>query len=752
MKAFTLLVVLFSVLIANAQKSSLKDYTINWDTPGLNSQGSMPLGNGDIGVNAWVEQNGDLVFYLSKTDAWSENGRLLKLGKIRVSITPDPYNKKSFSQELKIEEGEILVNYGKTTIRLWVDANHPTVQVDINSKTPVNAQVSYESWRKTSHEIKGEEALSIWGYGERSGCDKKEQVLQEPDVLLSNCKNQIAWYHHNTYSIWKGNLELEALGDFAKNSQDPLLNRTYGAMIESEAFINKSDTLLISKDASTHFQINIYPLTLQSDVDSWKNQVLKNAGEIRKIPSETRENAHLAWWKQFWDRNYIFITSNDKASSKEAETVTQGYILQRFINACGGRGNSPVKFNGSIFTVDTYNRKDEKKGLDADFRAWGGCYWFQNTRLPYWSMLVSGDFDMMKSLFGMYLNALPLRKSATQIYYKHEGAFYPETMNFWGTYSNGDYGCDRKDFADGYTQNPYIRYYWSGGLELSMMMLDYYSFTGSTSFAIDTLVPLASEILTFYDQHWKRDSTGEILFSPAMSLETFHTAVNPLPEIVGIRSVAERMLALPEALTTETRRLQWKKLIDDLPAIPLRVVDNDTVIAPAAVFSSKANVENPELYSIFPYRTYGFGKPDIELAKRTFAIRNHKDNGGWQQNSIQAAYLGLTEDARQMVVESFSNWDKNFRFPAFWGPNYDWTPDQDHGNVAMIALQRMLIQYENNTIIMMPAWPKEWDVRFKLNAPHNTSIEGVYKHGIMMEIKTIPENRINDVKILYSQQ
>jgi len=278
-------------------------------------------------------------------------------------------------------------------------------------------------------------------------------------------------------------------------------------------------------------------------------------------------------------------------------------------------------------------------------------------------------------------------------------------------------------------------------------MLDYYSFTKDNSFAKDTLVPFVSEILTFFDQHWKRSSDGKILFSPAMSLETFHTAVNPLPEIVGIKAVAEKMLALPNTLISSTQSLQWKKLINDLPEVPLRVVDNKTVIAPAAEFSNKANVENPELYAIFPYRTYCIGKPDIELAKRTFTIRTHKENGGWQQNSIQAAYLGLTDEAKQMVVESFSTWDKNFRFPAFWGPNYDWTPDQDHGNVAMIALQRMLIQYENDKVYLLPAWSKDWDVRFKVNAPNNTTIEGIYENGKMVKMKTTPSEK-NQIQVI----
>ena len=323
--------------------------------------------------------------------------------------------------------------------------------------------------------------------------------------------------------------------------------------------------------------------------------------------------------------------------------------------------------------------------------------------------------------------------------------YFPETMNFWGTFASENYGCDRTGLPDGYTTNTYIRYYWQGGLELSLIMLDYYSFTRSESFARDTLVPLVSEVLTFFDQHWNRGSDGKIFFLPAASLETWHTAVNPLPEIVGIRAVADKMLALPDNLLNETLRLQYKRLINDLPEIPLRVVNNDTVIAPAAEFSDKKNVENPELYGIFPYRTYGVGKPKLDLAKRTFAIRNHKDNFGWQQNSIQAAYLGLAEEAGRMVAESFSIWDKNFRFPAFWGPNYDWTPDQDHGSVAVNALQRMLIQYENDKVHLFPAWPKEWDVRFKVNAPGNTTIEGVYENGKVVKIKTTPENKIEVV-------
>ena len=86
-----------------------------------------------------------------------------------------------------------------------------------------------------------------------------------------------------------------------------------------------------------------------------------------------------------------------------------------------------------------------------------------------------------------------------------------------------------------------------------------------------------------------------------------------------------------------------------------------------------------------------------------------------------------------MVVQSFSTWDRHFRFPAFWGPNYDWSPDQDHGNVAMIALQRMLLQYDNDTVTMLPAWPANWDVRFRLNGPDGTRHDGAFQDGKMVK-------------------
>ena len=65
----------------------------------------------------------------------------------------------------------------------------------------------------------------------------------------------------------------------------------------------------------------------------------------------------------------------------------------------------------------------------------------------------------------------------------------------------------------------------------------------------------------------------------------------------------------------------------------------------------------------------------------------------------------------------------------------------------MIQLQEMLMQSTGNQIILFPAWPKEWDVDFKLNAPYNTTVECIFEKGEIISLKVTPESRRTDIII-----
>ena len=67
--------------------------------------------------------------------------------------------------------------------------------------------------------------------------------------------------------------------------------------------------------------------------------------------------------------------------------------------------------------------------------------------------------------------------------------------------------------------------------------------------------------------------------------------------------------------------------------------------------------------------------------------------------------------------------------------------------MTLIALQRMLMQCDGDTIRLAPAWPKDWNASFKLHAPKNTTVEGRVENGKVTDLKVTPESRHKDVVI-----
>lgn len=682
-----------------AQDTILNRYNVEWNTLGLGSAQSMPLGNGDIGLNVWVEKNGDLVFYISKTDAWGgegdkqkdewmkQGGVLMKLGAVRISADNNPLASDSgFSQILRLRSGEIEIREGsgKTALiyRVWVDANHPVIRVEAKSPSPKTINVKLENWR--------------------AGLT---------DTILNSQNNRIAWYHHNS------------------STTDPhLANLTFGAIIKGDGLVNKDNVTLRATKADTSRVISIYPLTsVEKTGAQWLSKLDAGISKIEKLDLAQTWLAHWQWWQQFWQRSWVYVQGDD-----QAEKVTQGYILQRFVTACAGRGAYPVKFNGSIFVVD-----NPVKNENADYRDWGGQYWFQNTRAMYWPRLMAGDFDMMLPLFRMYANILPANKAQVREFYHHDGAYFAETAPFWGGLQ----------FMGPDVKANYTNHYFTPILELSMMMLDYYEYTGDTSFARKTLLPVASAGIQFFDQHFTRDLDGKLLLNPDNAIEMYWKVHDPAPDIAGLHAVLARLIDLPAGLIDPKTRAQWRRLYSELPPLPTATLNGKTVLLPYtgpqdAPFN---NSENPELYAIYPFRLFGLGKPGIDVAVNTFNARKQRAKGCWVQDPVQAAMIGDAATAKDYVSFALTRKDPKLKFPAFWDKGNDYAPDEDNGGNGENGLQQMLMQVDGKKIMLLPAWPASWDADFKLNAPYNTTVKGKVVKGKLVGLSVMPASRLKDV-------
>ncbi|MGQ9590590.1 MAG: penicillin acylase family protein [Planctomycetota bacterium] len=898
-------------------------YDVVWDSPSGDAHGSMPLGNGDIGVNVWAEPDGEIAFLVGKTDSWDEHARLVKVGGFRIRIDPNPLAGKPFSERLRLRDATVDISAGegprRASARIWVDANSPAICVEIETAEPSEATASIELWRTERREL---EALEVSDVLLQRGVprDRRAPVVLEPDAILRDQAARIGWYHHNARSVGLEDLaKVQGLAGFPL--PDPIRGRTFGAAILAPGGERPDDRTLRSARGASH-RFEVFVLTRHpSTPESWLTAMDTAIRDVQATSFEDRRRAHEAWWRAFWARSWICATERpgecplaivpanahpvrigvdqggenrfageigrvsivsralsgaevaalaglgpeeaaprtlgalfsgrprelpaaipdseawrfedglaveawvrpealppggarivDKIApggddgflldthpgngarwivgpvvlrkegaapagkwthlagvadpatgaarlyvdgvraaeelasdfGDEAFNVSRAYHLQRFLNACAGRGAHPIKFNGSIFTVPAPGKSD------PDYRRWGPGYWWQNTRLPYYGMCASGDFDLLRPLFRMYAEELlDLAKYRTKLYCGHEGAFYPECIYFWGSIFSETYGWTPfEERADKLQESRWHKWEWVGGLELSWLMLEYYEYTLDAEFLERTAIPFAREILTFFERHYGTDASGKLVFHPAQALETWWDCTNPMPEVAGCHAVAERLLALPEDSVPAADRGLWRRLLEKLPPLPLRDVDGKKALAPAERFAEKRNVENPELYAVFPFRLVALGRPNLERGLEALRHRWDRGNSGWRQDDIFLAYLGLAEEARAYVVGRAQNHDPNSRFPAFWGPNYDWVPDQDHGSVLVKAFQSMLLQTDGRRILLLPAWPRSWDVRFQLRAPFRTTIRGEYREGKLVSLEVEPKDRRADVEIL----
>jgi hypothetical protein len=50
-------------------------------------------------------------------------------------------------------------------------------------------------------------------------------------------------------------------------------------------------------------------------------------------------------------------------------------------------------------------------------------------------------------------------------------------------------------------------------------------------------------------------------------------------------------------------------------------------------------------------------------------------------------------------------------------------------------------------IYLLPAWPRDWSVDFKLHAAKQTIVEGMFQGGKFVKLEVTPESRRKDVEI-----
>ena len=747
-----------------AQEFKWEDYYITWDKQSKNSGESMPLGGGDIGLNVWVEE-GDVLFYLGKSGAFDENNTLLKLGRVRLQLFPNPFEGTVFKQQLLPDKGQVVIsgehNGVQAKLTLWVDVEHPNIYVDVEANKKITVEAAYENWRhKERFPKKRENNANSWKWA------PPHEIVTKRDSVYAH-DNQVTFFHQNTdstvFDIVVRQQGMEAVKDSLYN---PLLDLISGGMMYGQHFHFKEERsgtymdtdysawVLKSKKPETKHELQIaLHVAGPATVAQWKQEIA--ALSATRASRAKIKNRNLAWWRNFWDRSYIRIQPTQPAEAHEGWQVGRNYQLFRFMLAANAYGDYPTKFNGGLFTYDP-STIDSAMTFTPDFRNWGGgTHTAQNQRLVYWPMLKSGDFDMMPAQFKFYQRIQKNAEWRSKVYWNHDGASFTEQLENFGLPNPAEYNWKRPDTHDkGLQYNAWLEHQWDTVLEFCMMMLETKNYAGAD---IRPYIPFIESCLRFFDEHYSYqakqlgskilDQNGHLIFYPGSSAETYKMAYNASTTVAALQVVTARLLALSTDEVDDRLRSYLEEFQQKIPPLPVRELDGKKMLAPAEIWSRLNNTEAPQLYGVYPWGIYGVGRPYIELALNTFHydpdVLKFRSHVGWKQDNIFAARLGLTEEAQKFTTLKLKNADR--RFPTFWGPGFDWVPDHNWGGSGMIGLQEMLLQAVDDKLYLFPAWPKAWDVDFKLHAPQQTTVEGRLRDGKIIDLQVFPKEREKDV-------
>ncbi len=764
MKKYILIPLLLLSLYAKAA-NTVQDYNVAWTTQSANSSESMPCGGGDIGLNVWTENN-EVLFYISRSGAFDENNAFLKFGRVRLQLTPNPFENGTFKQELLLQDGYVKITGENKNlsaeINIWVDVFRPVIHVEAKSSKPMQVQAQYETWRHHDRLLTGK-ANNANSYKWAPQGDIK---LHKDSVNFD--KKGVLFFHRNradVTNIFEATVRQQGMNSVKHLMFDPVTNLTFGGVMQGENMAPLGT--LDGKYADTEFRgytlksvvpskshkidIALHIAQVQS-VGEWKNGLDNILREAKKSEKTAQKNSR-DWWKKFWERSYVFISPEGKESAQWQ--VGRNYQLFRYQLGCNAFGKYPTKFNGGLFTYDP-RYVDSLQNFTPDHRAWGGgTHTAQNQRLVYFPMLRSGDFDMMKPQLDFYLQMQRNAELRSEVYWGHKGACFTEQIENFGLPNPSEYGWKRPAFYDkGMEYNAWLEYQWDTALEFCFMMLELQRYNNAD---ISRYVPLIESCLTFFNEHYRYlakmrgrkilDENNQLVLYPGSACETYKMAYNAASTIAALQTVLQGVIALPDSLVSQQSKQALSDMLKTIPPILFREFDGHKTIAPAKLWERINNVEVPQLYPVFPWGMYGVGRPDLDVAVNTYKYDpdalKFRSHVGWKQDNIFAARLGLTDDAAALTLKKLG--DSERRFPTFWGPGYDWTPDHNWGGSGMIGLQEMLLQTVDEKIYVLPAWPKEWDVHFKLHAPYNTTAEVVQKNGKVEVVKVVPEARRKDV-------
>ncbi len=717
-----------------------------YGSPSVEPWEAMPTGGGDL--SAMVRCDGDVHLHLTKSDAWGFQAPAdAKLGtRFFNNVSPGHVRlafgragkdaaKRFFRQRLDLCHGRVVIDLGRedggARVRVW---GHPARKIlvvevtDAGSILP-SAQIELSEWRETM-------AVSV-----------ADAALHAREVLSRPARPHLA----NT-----------GMQDHFDAAHDPLKGRGIAVAVGVGSVKARSCSaegmtatmVLPDKRPPSYYVIIAAAVTPSGEGRDPLVVAKRELDDALKTPLPSLRTEQQAWWRDYWARSFLRLTSPDKA----ADWLTAAYHVHLYTLGCTNRGPVPAKWDGGAGLM----RKDE--------RNWGLAEWVQAIRFTYMPLYAANRLEMARGLVDHYSGMLDYLTAQTEKMWGIAGLWIPETVLPWGHAEDWVLKDDGRGAAGHYLRwdpktapygrfelyNPYVGFLFTAGLEVCHHYLTYVRYSGDEAFARDRAYPVVRGVCEFVAGLVRKGDDGRYQLDPANALETWWMVRDPADTLDGIRAIFPQFIKLAERYGRDAKlRETCQTILDALPGPPLghwaedsKIDRNADVYAPAAAlgtFAKRVNAENPQLYRIYPFGLSGIGSDDYDRACRTFDRRICVLWNGWSMDAIWAARLALgdqacallTQHAKQYNRFRYGGWDSNDSrvFPG----NLAAAPFLDAGGLSAFALNEILLQSHNGLIRVTPAVAKDWSGVYRLRAEGGFLVAAAFQDARvrLVEIKSL---------------
>jgi alpha-L-fucosidase 2 len=678
---------------------------------------AMPTGGGDL--SAMVRFDGALRLHLSKSDCWGFRAPAntppgdrffnnVSPGHVRIAFKQGAaMAAHRFRQRLDLYRGCVALELGEgataARVSVW---GHPTrrllvVEIDDPARALGGGAIELTEWRDTM----------------RVGCAGDE--IHAVEINTRPARPHLANTGMESYYL-AGHDPLQGRGTAVAVSV------TGAAPIRTVAN-GKMARIELPVDPPSHYAVLIaVAVNPSGDPLPVAQRELRDSA---KVPLVTLRADHHTWWRDFWSRSSVEVTSADGA----AKRVADAYHVHLYTLGCVNRGAYPAKWDGGPGLM----RGDE--------RNWGLSEWVQEVRFTYLPLYASNHLEIARGLPNHYSAMASYLRAQTKMMWDIPGMWVPETTLPWGhaedfvlkrdekappVYYMERWEPSKRPFGKFEGYNPYVGLMFTPGLEICQHYLTYYRYSGDEKFLREQAYPFIRDVCEFVAGLVRKGDDGQYHLDPANALETWWLVRDPADTMAGIAAIFPECVRIADRYGRDrTIRDHLAEVVSALPppAIGLwtdqGIDPSANVYAPAAAKGRKldrSNAEHPALYRIFPFGISRLGTADYAIARETFERRPYGICHGWSLDPIWAARLGMGEEAGKLIAEHCRQYQR-FRYGG-WTSNdshvfpegLSSTPFMDAGGLNAYALQEMLLQTVDGVVRVAPAIPAAWSGSFRL--------------------------------------